>query len=273
MKANMLEPIILKQNKPPQLISFLLSVKIYRTLGFDSPLSEGVVFSSLFTATTHWRAFPERKLESVGDQLNCCPCNNVLVKLFSIRGKEAQGEEQLPWENRTGDGAVNVMSRSQGFRNDILLLYFTLSVFCGSFCIHYLNFNGSRSSAFLSLYLFIFSILLITDSFFFFYFSLCCWKFKFWITENFIQTVHFFLFFFKVLHRQNKTHLIQWHESSVIVIYRSIPFMWWVAEDKAGSEPHLLSSLLPYLDQKQQLDKQVLWLILPFSADYRGALG
>lgn len=65
---------------------------------------------------------------------------------------------------------------------------------------------------------------------------------------------------------------MKWHESSVMVIDGSIPLMWWGDEDKAGSAPHICSAL-PYLDQKQQLENQVLWLIVTFSADYRGALG
>lgn len=55
---------------------------------------------------------------------------------------------------------------------------------------------------------------------------------------------------------------------------------WWVHPARVAgrrgqsefSATHLLGSPLPYPDQTQQLENQVLWLILTFSTDYRGAL-
>lgn len=64
----------------------------------------------------------------------------------------AAGEEQPPRENRTRDGDWKIDLQAPGFRNDVLLLYFSMSVFCGSFFTHYLYF-----------------ILLITDTYFYLY--------------------------------------------------------------------------------------------------------
>lgn len=65
-------------------------------------------------------------------QLNWCPCNNFLVKLFGFMGDGAAGDS---WsirtrENRTSNGDWKSDVQSPVIRNDVL---FSMTVYCGSF--------------------------------------------------------------------------------------------------------------------------------------------
>lgn len=182
----------------------------------------------------------------------------------------AWGEEQPPWENRASDGGWKCNVRAPGFRNDVLLLYFSMSVFCGSFCIHYLYFESKlKWCIFKSIFINIFN----SSHNWFIFLLYIGWCFE--ILNSGLQRIvgKLFFFFLSVWQiKQNTPHEVTW-----VVCDGN----WWVhpAHVVGGrgqsrfSATHLLSSLLPYLDQKQQLENQVLWLIVTFSADYRGALG